>query len=682
MSIAFRQDNYGQQVDAEQSTTSPSAQPRRPRILHVIGSSGFGGASIFVSRLARFTREQGYDVDVLTTDPKLQSILRSDGIGIVDLDVIWREIRPWKDLRGARTLAKFLKSADYDVVHTHTSKGGIVGRWAAWKARVPAIIHTVHGFAFHEESSKPKLWLYSFLERMAAKWCHRIVTVSEYHRDWARQLGIGKSNQVVAIPNGVGTETGQPTKSADDVRAELGVDADTFLMLAPGRLAPQKGLAYLVQATKTVQEQASLPFQILLAGEGPLKDELQYEAKRLGVESNIRFLGYRDDVPDLLAASDVVVLPSLWEGLSLALLEAMMMGKPVISTEIGSNLEVCRKGNAIRLVPPKDSSALAEAMLEMIESPEQRFDLAESGQQIAQQHYSEARMMQRYQDLYAELTEAEPSTDSRVSDQVASLRSDSYATPGYVRSLRIDPPNHRPGKLNPPRYLGWKTIAERTVAFLSFVVFLPVIALLILAVRLASPGPGIYRQKRVGKDGRTFTLYKLRSMRCDAETNSGPVWAKTSDPRVTWLGKILRDTHLDELPQLWNVACGEMSFVGPRPERPEFVTILEKSIPNYLDRLEVLPGITGLAQVNLPPDSDNESVWRKLLVDREYIAHASFSMDVRIVVLTLLRMIGLRGPRVRNLFGLYISPEVLPPLPDTSPTPNATFAAKKQPVDA
>jgi hypothetical protein len=148
-------------------------------------------------------------------------------------------------------------------------------------------------------------------------------------------------------------------------------------------------------------------------------------------------------------------------------------------------------------------------------------------------------------------------------------------------------------------------------------------------------------------------MYKLRSMRLDAESKSGPTWsASGADPRVTWLGYWLRRLHLDELPQLLNVVRGEMALVGPRPERPEFVKILAEQIPGYEGRLVVLPGITGLAQINLPPDSDLDSVRRKLIVDRDYIESAGCWLDLRIFFCTLLRMLWIKGPAVTRFLGL------------------------------
>ena len=163
------------------------------------------------------------------------------------------------------------------------------------------------------------------------------------------------------------------------------------------------------------------------------------------------------------------------------------------------------------------------------------------------------------------------------------------------------------------------------------------IALLVTLVRLTSKGPGIYRQARVGKDGRRFMMYKIRTMRHDAEAGTGAVWTQAQDPRVTAVGKVFRKLHLDELPQLFNVLRGEMSLVGPRPERPEFVRVLAEAVPGYRNRLAVRPGITGLAQINLPPDTDIISVQQ--IASRLRVRRAGgMWLDTRLMICTFLRL--------------------------------------------
>ncbi|MBI3406896.1 MAG: sugar transferase [Planctomycetes bacterium] len=182
---------------------------------------------------------------------------------------------------------------------------------------------------------------------------------------------------------------------------------------------------------------------------------------------------------------------------------------------------------------------------------------------------------------------------------------------------------------------------EITLAFVLLAATAPFMFLAALGVKLTSKGPGIYTQARVGRDERVFTMYKLRTMVDNCESLTGPRWCMPDDPRITWFGWILRRTHLDELPQLLNVLKGEMSLVGPRPERPEFVAELEDEIPGYTQRHAVLPGITGLAQVHLPPDTDVDSVRRKLVYDLYYVRRFGPWLDFRLLVCTALRALAI-----------------------------------------
>jgi sugar transferase (PEP-CTERM system associated) len=177
----------------------------------------------------------------------------------------------------------------------------------------------------------------------------------------------------------------------------------------------------------------------------------------------------------------------------------------------------------------------------------------------------------------------------------------------------------------------------------ALVMFLPVMIAVAVLVKLTSPGPVLIRQKRVGINGKTFTVYKFRSMYQDAEARTGAVWAKRNDPRITPLGHWLRKLRLDELPQLFNVVKGDMSIVGPRPERPEFVNILSEQIPYYRQRHCVMPGITGWAQINYKYGDTIEDTMMKLEYDLYYIKHISPSLDFLIMFHTAKTMLLFRG---------------------------------------
>jgi exopolysaccharide biosynthesis polyprenyl glycosylphosphotransferase len=172
---------------------------------------------------------------------------------------------------------------------------------------------------------------------------------------------------------------------------------------------------------------------------------------------------------------------------------------------------------------------------------------------------------------------------------------------------------------------------------------LPVMALVFLAVKFSSPGPAFYRQLRVGQNGATFYLYKFRSMYIDAEARTGPVWATKNDPRITPVGRWLRLLRLDELPQFFNVIRGEMALVGPRPERPEFCTVLEKALPFYQQRHLVKPGITGWAQINHKYTETIEDTTTKLEYDLYYVKHLAPTLDAYIIFHTLKVMLLSKG---------------------------------------
>ena len=189
-----------------------------------------------------------------------------------------------------------------------------------------------------------------------------------------------------------------------------------------------------------------------------------------------------------------------------------------------------------------------------------------------------------------------------------------------------------------------KRALDLALAVSGLIVGLPIMALVALAVRLTSPGPVLYHQRRVGRHGQVFIVHKFRTMRQDAERDTGPVWAaKGGDPRVTPIGAWLRRTRLDELPQLWNVLVGEMSFVGPRPERPEFVSDLTRDIPYYGQRHVVRPGITGWAQVRYTYGASAEDALEKLQYDLFYIKNLSLALDLFIIFATIKTVILRRG---------------------------------------
>ncbi|MDD5136044.1 MAG: sugar transferase [Candidatus Omnitrophica bacterium] len=195
------------------------------------------------------------------------------------------------------------------------------------------------------------------------------------------------------------------------------------------------------------------------------------------------------------------------------------------------------------------------------------------------------------------------------------------------------------------RFIEFKRVLDIFTASMGIVIAAPVIAFTALYIKIVSPGPVFFRQERVGWGGKLFQIYKMRTMRVDAEKQTGPIWARENDPRLIKFGKVIRKLHIDELPQLYNVLKGEMSIVGPRPERPVFVEKLSKEISDYRKRIRVRPGITGLAQVRHKYDETIADVRKKVKYDLLYIREMCFMVDLRILARTVL--VAARGKGAR-----------------------------------
>jgi len=373
------------------------------RICHIVGDSRFGGGSKIITRLAVAAQDAGFHVEVLATDPEFTSHLDNNGVPYVSEDCIWRPVRPHRDLLGLVKLCRFLRRSRYDLVHTHTSKAGFVGRLAAKLTGIPAIVHTVHGFSFHEGTHPVPLKLYSALEKAAAHWCHRMVTVSGYHRRWALELGIGTPESVQAIPNGIIEPSGVTAKARKRVRDEFGVTEEQFLILSMGRLVAGKGLKDLVAAMAIMRDEGQVGIRLLMPGTGPSFESLTQLVSASRLDNVIAMPGFRTDVGALLSAADVVVLPSYREGLSIALLEAMAAGKPIVASDIGSNREATGDGSAALVVPCGIPGALAEAVDRLRSNRNESGELANRARARWEELYTEVRMIRKYLDLYREL---------------------------------------------------------------------------------------------------------------------------------------------------------------------------------------------------------------------------------------------------------------------------------------
>lgn len=374
------------------------------RILHVLGGSAYGGGSKVILDLVEAALAEGARVDILTTNERMTTEARAIGAGVADLDLIHRPMHPLRDLQGLWGLVRFLKRERYDVVHTHTSKAGIIGRVAAKFTPESFVIHTVHGFAFHERSPR---WLIAAVwvaERLGAALSDLVVTVSEHHYAAAKRLRIVPVRKLQAIPNGIRAAGATDAERVPAVRAELLADGGDTILLCHGRLARQKGIIHLINAISSMKANTTLPtgVRVIVAGDGPLRETLERQVAELGIGEVVRFLGFRSDIDDLLDASDVIVLPSLWEGLSIALMEAMARGCLVAVSDIPSNVELIEHNSNGILFPAADDEAIARVLGDVLARLTELRPLGAQAKLDVETNHSVERMRSAYLKAYAD----------------------------------------------------------------------------------------------------------------------------------------------------------------------------------------------------------------------------------------------------------------------------------------
>jgi glycosyltransferase involved in cell wall biosynthesis len=371
-------------------------------VLQVIGAGQYGGGVPVLRSYVDALHEHGCRVTMVANDEAVAGVFRDAGCTVVAVEAMKRDIAPRHDVVALRDLRRLIRGGRFDVVHTHSSKGGFLGRAAARLEHVPIVLHTAHGWAFHEASSAGATLVYANLERLAARWCDRVITVSDYHRNQALERGIAAPERIVTIHNGIAPPQLDPTRTTGAVRGSLGLEGGTRLIVAVGRLVEQKGFDTLVDAVPhLIRDEPDV--RVVVVGDGPLRSDLTAQIDRLQVGRAVHLAGFHSDVPDVVAAADVVVSPSRWEGLSIALLEAMALGKPIVATRIGGNAEALDDGVSGALVPRDDPAAFAGAIAALLADPQRAAELGSAAQARYAERFTERRMQDELWRLYEEL---------------------------------------------------------------------------------------------------------------------------------------------------------------------------------------------------------------------------------------------------------------------------------------
>lgn len=313
-----------------------------------------------------------------------------------------QRISIYDDLLALWELIWLMRHRGYDVVHTHNSKAGFIGRLAARLAGVPIIVHTIHGFAFHEFEKPPRQKLFIFLERIAARFADKLIVISEPLKKWGLNLGIGKSEQYITIYSGIEINRFTLNINIGEKRREFGIRSSDYVVGVVSKLWEGKGHKCILQAARNVI--TKLPnVKFMFVGEGYLREELEILAQQLGLNNDVIFTGFRTDIPGITAIFDIAVLVSFFEGLGRVLLEAMVLGKPVIATSVGGIVDVIDDGKTGILVLPDDSGALAQAMIRLLGDEDLRVRMGRAGKAKIDAKFSVETMVSQIQGVYEEL---------------------------------------------------------------------------------------------------------------------------------------------------------------------------------------------------------------------------------------------------------------------------------------
>jgi glycosyltransferase involved in cell wall biosynthesis len=313
-------------------------------------------------------------------------IAKRQGIQIIDAPSLVRRISPINDVRSLVALFRHIRKIEPHIVHTHTSKAGILGRLAAWLARVPTIIHTPHGHVFYGHFGRSLSRMFLQMEKLLGRITHHQIALTPEECNDYVNLGVAKSNNLSVIHSGVDLNRFKLNAAeTNHKRKELSIPPDSLVVGYVGWLIPIKGVTYLVNAMAEVIQRHPNSL-LVLVGKGDEKAEeeikLKEQVENLGLVDNVRFLGWRPDVNEIMVCFDIFVLPSLNEGMGRVLVEAMAAGLPIVASRVGGIPDLVKDGENGLLVPPANASALAKAISDLLTDKKKQKRMAEAGKKM------------------------------------------------------------------------------------------------------------------------------------------------------------------------------------------------------------------------------------------------------------------------------------------------------------
>lgn len=388
----------------------------RKKIIHVITRLDKGGSAEDTIALAS-GMSNDYDV-VLVKGSSCESAMsmeeehtllrdmnamQHNGVRMMNLPSLVRRISPINDIKAFVALLIIFRREDPDIVHTHTSKAGFLGRWAAFWAGVPHIVHTPHGHVFYGYFNTLLTKCFIVAERMSALITDKIIAVSNREREEHLEHGVGDSEKFITIHSGVALDRFIDLNiNIKAKKKELGIPEDYYVIGTIGRLVRIKGHQYLIEAAKGIIEK--IPQTVFVfVGDGDLKGILEAEVEAVGIRKNIIFLGWRNDVAEILYTFDIFAFPSLNEGMGKVLIEAMAASKPIVASQVGGIVDLVQDGVNGILVPPKNSDALCSGILKLLDNRDLAEQLGVHGRKRVYSDFDVSTGIRKIEKVYEEL---------------------------------------------------------------------------------------------------------------------------------------------------------------------------------------------------------------------------------------------------------------------------------------
>lgn len=378
------------------------------RIAHVITRLILGGAQENTLLTCEGLLRDFHDDVLLITGPaigpegSLIKRAKEHNVPLCEIPDLRRAIHPWRDYSAYRKLRKVLKEYRPDVVHTHSAKGGILGRAAAWSMQIPLVVHGVHGAPFHPYQSRTAREFFRRCERWGAKRCHAFISVADAMTDLMVHANVAPREMFTTIYSGMEVEPFLNSHELrQNVRAELGYSAEHIVIGKVARLFHLKGHQDILSIARQLLENEPR-VRFLFVGDGILRSTLEAEIERQGLQHAVKFTGLvpPEQIPGLIAAMDVVVHTSLREGLARVLPQALLSGKPAVSYDIDGAREVVISGETGWLVPPRDTPALLQALKSLAEDESLRIRLGAEGRRRFAEQFDAKFMVRQIRDLY------------------------------------------------------------------------------------------------------------------------------------------------------------------------------------------------------------------------------------------------------------------------------------------